>query len=110
MISRAWHGRVPAAKAEAYHQVLIATGLADYRRTAGNLGVVVERWVEGDVAHFLITTFWESMDAVRRFAGDQPEVARYYPEDDAYLLEREPTVRHAEVLMADLTPGIDKYC
>ena len=36
--------------------------------------------------------------AVRRFAGADIGVARYFPEDDDYLLEREPRVRHAEVL------------
>jgi len=45
-------------------------------------------------------TMWESMDAVRAFAGDDPERAVYYPEDDEYLLEREPTVSHYEVLEA----------
>lgn len=102
MIARAWHGRVPAAKADAYHDYLLATGIPGYRSTPGNLGIVVERWIEGAVAHFLLTTFWESWEAIRRFAGDDVQVARYYPQDDDYLLEREPTVRHAEVLLAEL--------
>lgn len=99
MISRKWHGRVPAAKGDAYHAYLLRTGLADYRATPGNVGVLVERWLDGDEAHFLLTTMWDSIDAIKRFAGDDYEVARYYPEDDEYLLEREPTVRHAEVLL-----------
>ena len=100
MIARTWHGRVPAAKADAYHAYLLRTGLADYRATPGNRGVYVFRRVEGDVAHFVLTTLWESLDAVRAFAGADYERARYYPEDDAYLLEREPTVAHYEVLAA----------
>lgn len=40
------------------------------------------------------------MEAVRSFAGDEPERAVYYLEDDQYLLEREPTVSHFEVLEA----------
>ena len=98
MISRKWHGRVPAAKADEYHAYLLRTGLADYRSTPGNLGVLVERWIDGDVAHFLLTTVWDSVEAIKRFAGADYEVARYYPEDDDYLLEREPKVRHAEAL------------
>ncbi len=101
MISRTWHGRVPAAKAEAYFTYLNRTGLVDYRATPGNRGVLVQRWVEGDVAHYLLTTLWESVEAIRRFAGEDYAVARYYPEDDDYLLEREPLVRHAEVLMVE---------
>lgn len=102
MIARTWHGRVPAAKAEAYHQYLLRTGVADYRATPGNRGVLVQRRVEGDVAHFLLTTLWDSLDAIKRFAGEDYEAARYYPEDDNYLLEREPHVAHAEALLVVL--------
>ena len=105
MIARKWHGRVRAAKADRYYDYLLRTGLADYRHTPGNLGVLVERWAEGDESHFLITTLWESVEAIKRFAGEDYEVARYYPEDDDYLLEREPYVRHAEVLMVEVSTG-----
>jgi heme-degrading monooxygenase HmoA len=98
MIARTWHGRVPAEKADAYFDYLKATGLADYARTPGNRGTQVFRRVDGDVAHFVITTLWDSLDAVRAFAGDDPERARYYPADDDFLLEREPRVTHYEVL------------
>lgn len=103
MITRKWHGRVPAAKAERYYEYLLRTGLADYRNTPGNLGVLVERWTEGEVSHFLITTLWESLEAIKRFAGEDYQLARYYPQDDDFLLEREPFVRHASVLMAQMT-------
>ena len=103
MIARKWHGRVPAAKAERYYEYLLRTGLADYRNTPGNLGVLVERWTEGEVSHFLITTRWESLEAIKRFAGEDYQLARYYPQDDDFLLEREPFVRHASVLMAQMT-------
>jgi heme-degrading monooxygenase HmoA len=98
MIARAWRGRVPAAKADAYYAYLLATGLADYQRTPGNRGVWVFRRTEGDVTHFLLTTLWDSYDAIRAFAGADYERARYYPEDDDFLLEREPLVVHYDVL------------
>lgn len=104
MIARSWHGRVPADRADAYYDYLLRTGLADYRATPGNRGTIVQRWTEGRVTHFLLTTFWESLDAVRRFAGDDYTVARYYAEDDDFLLEREPTVLHTTVVMAELSP------
>ena len=97
MIARTWHGRVPAAKADAYLDYLRRTGLEDYRSTRGNRGVLVQQWIEGEIAHFELTTLWTGVDAIRRFAGEEFERARYYPEDDEYLLEREPRVRHAEV-------------
>jgi heme-degrading monooxygenase HmoA len=100
MIARTWHGAVRAEDAEAYHRYLLDTGLGDYQRAPGNHGVHVLRRVEGSVAHFLLLTFWESWEAIRAFAGSDPERARYYPEDERFLLELEPTVTHYEVLDA----------
>ena len=60
--------------------------------------MLVQRRVEDDIAHFTLTTLWESIDAIKRFAGEQFELARYYPEDDDYLLERETYVVHGDVL------------
>ena len=53
---------------------------------------------EGDVTHFITLTFWESLDAIRAFAGDDVEKAKYYPEDAGFLLEYEPRVVHYEVV------------
>ena len=96
MIARIWHGVTASAKAEEYVEYLNETGVRDYRATEGNQGVFVLRRIEANRAHFLILTFWESLDAIKRFAGPDFEKARYYPEDDEYLLEREPTVAHYE--------------
>ena len=98
MIARTWHGRVPADRADAYVEYLERTGLAEYARTPGNRGAYVLRRTEGGVTHFVLTSLWDSLDAVRAFAGDDAERARYFPEDDDYLLEREPLVTHYEVL------------
>ena len=51
-----------------------------------------------------ITTlsWWRSMDAVRAFAGRDPERARYYPEDDRFLLEKPDHVEHHSVIAGDL--------
>ena len=102
MIARTWHGRVPASKADAYYEYLQRTGLSDYRATPGNLGVMVLRRTEGDVTHYTLTTLWDSVASIKRFAGGAYEQARYYPEDDQFLLEREPHVVHHDVLLADL--------
>jgi heme-degrading monooxygenase HmoA len=98
LIARLWHGRVPAAKGDAYAAYLRRTGVADCRATPGNRGVDVLRRTAGGETHFLFVSFWESMDAIRSFAGEDVERARYYPEDLAYLIELEPTVTHYEVI------------
>lgn len=99
MIARTWHGRVPLAKAAAYEAYLQKTGLADYQRVAGNRGVYLLRRDEDDVSHFTTLTFWDSVEAIQAFAGEEYERARYYPEDDDYLLEREPFVTHYSVVV-----------
>ncbi|HEX7253752.1 MAG TPA: antibiotic biosynthesis monooxygenase [Thermoanaerobaculia bacterium] len=98
MIARVWRGRTPAEKADAYAALLERTGLTDYRATPGNRGVLALRRIQGDVAEFELISFWESFEAIRRFAGPDEEKAFYYPEDDEFLLEKEPRVAHFEVL------------
>lgn len=104
MIARTWRGRVRADRADAYYDYLLKTGLPDYQNTPGNLGLLVQRRVENDTAEFVLTTLWDSIESIKRFAGEQYAFARYYPEDDDYLLERETYVAHAEVLMAVVNP------
>lgn len=97
MIGRIWHGATEVGKADEYLEFLKKRAIPDYRNTMGNLGAYVLRRVENDRAHFLTLTFWESTEAIRRFAGEAYEKARYYPEDQNFLLEFEPTVQHYEV-------------
>jgi len=61
----------------------------DYGSVDGLVHLFFTRRDEGDVAHFLLVTVWENMDVVKDFAGDDPTKAKYYPEDDKYLLEKE---------------------
>ena len=74
-----------------------------------HLGIPKEQQgtVSGDLAFWteiVLISLWESMAAVRAFAGENPERSVYYPEDDQYLLEMEPLVRHYEVA-EQLLPG-----
>ena len=98
MIARIWRGAVRAAQADEYYRYLEETGLKEYRQTAGNRGVQVLRRIQGEACEYLLITFWESWEAIRRFAGDQPEKAVYYPRDREFLLALEPDVQHFEVM------------
>jgi len=70
--------------------------IPDYGSTPGNQGAYALRRIEGDTAHFLMITFWESEVAIRAFAGDDISVAKCYDFDKNFLLELEPCSRHYE--------------
>src|SRR5829696_3578403 len=97
MIARIWRGATAADRAQDYLEYLRKTGIADYRATPGNHGVEVLMRTQGDRTDFTLITYWDSLDAVKAFAGDPPETARFYPEDDDYLIDRELTAEHHEV-------------
>jgi len=96
MITRIWHGVTRAHHAEVYLDYLIQTGVKGYKNTPGNLGVQVLRRIEGDQCHFWTVTRWENIESIQAFAGQEYEKARYYPEDNLYLLSFEPQVIHCE--------------
>jgi len=81
MIARSWDGCTTAAQADEYTEYIQRTGVADLAATEGNRGVWLLRRSEGDRVRFRVVSLWDSMDAVRRFAGDDAQKARYYPDD-----------------------------
>jgi len=98
MIVRMWHGRVPTVKADAYREFTNKRAIPDYQSAKGNISVHILERREGDITHFIALTFWESLEAVKGFAGDNVEVAKYYPEDKDFLIDFEPMVVHYEVV------------
>lgn len=98
MIARSWDGLTPVEEADAYADYVRSTGFRDLRATSGNRGVYVLRRREGERARFRVLSLWDSMEGIRRFAGDDPERARYYPEDERFLDALTPNVEHFEVV------------
>ena len=108
MIARIWRGAVAQGNGDAYAQYMHDTGVAGYAGIEGNRGIwMLRRDVDGKT-EFVMLTLWDSMDAVKAFAGERPEQAIYYPEDEHYLIESDDIVSHFEVV-ADLATrqGID---
>ena len=97
MIARLWHGAVPAARADAYVALMRSVAIPDYKATPGNLGAWCLHRAEGDVVHFQMLSFWPDIDSIRRFAGEDHEVAKYYDFDRDFLIELELHVTHYEV-------------
>jgi heme-degrading monooxygenase HmoA len=103
VIVRSWRGWTAAVDADRYLDYLHQTGVREYRETPGNLGVVVLRRTLGERTEFLLLSVWTSMEAVRAFAGTEPERAVFYPEDDAFLVERDLHVEHYDAAHLEIT-------
>jgi len=95
MIARMWRGWVATDRAAEYVTYVTKTGLAEYRQTPGNL--TAQLWTRdlGDGRTEVVTaSWWESLEAIKGFAGDDISQAVLYPEDEDYLLDKETTVSH----------------
>jgi heme-degrading monooxygenase HmoA len=97
MIARTWTGEVSAADADAYEAYMNETGVPGYLATPGNQGVFMLRRELGETTEFVMFTLWESEDAIKAFAGDDIEVAIFYPEDERFLVRRDPHAVHYTV-------------
>jgi len=97
MIARIWRGTVRESDQDTYYAYLQKTGLREYAETPGNRGVwMLRRDVDGRT-EFVMFTLWDSLEAVKAFAGDDYETAVFYPEDERFLVERDLTTTHYEV-------------
>jgi heme-degrading monooxygenase HmoA len=86
-ILREWRAEIRRETSAAYVEYVRDTGIAEYRRTPGNLGAVVAvRDLDETRSEIVTLSWWTSLDAIRAFAGDPPDRARYFPEDSQYLL------------------------
>src|SRR5262249_22739808 len=99
MIARQWIGETREADAETYAKYLQKTGMAEIRKTKGNRGVWLLRRIHDGKAAFIVFSLWDSLEAIKNFAGDDYEKARYYAEDKKFLLSLDPHVTHYEVLI-----------
>jgi heme-degrading monooxygenase HmoA len=79
---------------------LLEVAVNDYRSVKGFLGLQFLHRIEKNEAHFTLITFWPSIDVIKKFAGEEYDRAKYYPEDADFLLEFEERVVHHEVFYA----------
>jgi len=96
-IARIWRGEVPLDKSDEYLEQMRTVAIPDYRSTEGNEAAFALRRDREDRTEFLMLTFWASEEAIRDFAGDDMDAAKYYDFDADVLLEMVPGVEHFEV-------------
>ncbi len=73
------------------------TGIRDLTGTKGNLGAWLLTREDGEITELSVISFWESKEAIERFAGKNIAKAVYYPEDYKYLFSLDPELVHYEV-------------
>lgn len=99
MILRRWSSLIRTEQRDAYQAYVAQTGGSDYAATPGNQGFQMLFRDRGDGTTEVTTlSWWESLEVIHAFAGQDVTLARYYPEDDAYLLEKPERVEHHEVV------------
>jgi heme-degrading monooxygenase HmoA len=98
MIVRTWRGWTERSRSEEYLAYLERTGLEAYADTPGNVDVFGLRRDVGDRTEFLLITIWESMDAVKAFAGPDPTRSVLYPEDEDFLVEGGHEIEHFDIV------------
>jgi heme-degrading monooxygenase HmoA len=97
VIARIWRGCVRVADGDAYEAYMREVALPGYGDVAGNRGGYMLRRPVGDLEEFCMVTVWESMDAIRAFAGSDPELAVLYSEDERFLVTFDARVAHYAV-------------
>ena len=98
MILRRWTGRIRTADEAEYRKYIVDTGGSDYTSTPGNLGwQMLFRDLGDGTSEVTTLSWWTGLDVIKGFAGEDYERARYYPEDDRFLLDRPPNVDHFRV-------------
>ncbi|MGI9585302.1 MAG: hypothetical protein ACR2N7_06895, partial [Acidimicrobiia bacterium] len=94
---RTWRGWTRPEDTEDYADYIGGTGIVGYTATPGNRGAYLVSRPDSDRTEFLTISFWENLESIVAFAGEDIDQAVFYPEDDRYLVDRETTVKHFTV-------------
>ena len=97
-ILRLWKGRSMAEKAREYAGHATRKVFPALRAIDGYRRAYLLQRVVGDAVEFVVLTLWESMDAVRKFAGNEPEKAVVDLEARAVLIDFDESVEHFEIV------------
>jgi heme-degrading monooxygenase HmoA len=98
MVIREWRGRASLEQATAYPKHFHDHVVPELRKLRGFVGAQLSRRGLDDKIEFLVLTRWQSLDAVRAFAGADLERAVVEPGAVAALVDFDATVRHYDVV------------
>ena len=87
LIAREWRGKVHKKDADEYASYLLREGVNKLAAIPGNLGVQMFRLDEGDTVEFTVISYWPSIEAIKRYAGESYQKPHNLPKDPEYLIE-----------------------
>jgi heme-degrading monooxygenase HmoA len=100
MIARVWKGWTKAEDADAYEHLLREIVYPGLKDIPGYQGGYILRQEQTSETEFVTVNFFESLDAVKAFAGAEYEVPVFEPEARRLLSKVEPIARHYDVRQA----------
>jgi hypothetical protein len=102
-IARIWRGRTVAAKADEYAAYLYEHGIKPLEEKA--LGVQLFRDDRSTESEFVTISYWESVEAMSRFAGDDPRRIHHLARDAEFLIELPDSVQILKIVSASGRTG-----
>jgi heme-degrading monooxygenase HmoA len=98
VIARIWRGWTSQSDRDEYLRFLRKIDIPSITAKEGNLGVhMLNRNLDDGRTEFVLLSFWDSMESVRAWAGDEPERAVFFPDELRFLTDREESATHYEV-------------
>jgi len=98
MYCREWKARCPKCFEKEFIEYLYETGVKDTSETSGFKGVQVLSRDMVDKVEITLNSYWDTLESIKAFAGENIDTARLYPEDQKYELEPNDFVLHCKVV------------
>ena len=98
MITRIWHGWTNHENANRYQELLRSEVLPGIHRVPGFQGAHLLRRDAGDEVEFVTLCYFDNLDSVRAFAGEDYEVAVVPPEARKLLKKFDQRSEHYETV------------
>jgi hypothetical protein len=94
-ILREWRAEIQRELKTEYVEYIRKTGIVEYQASPGNLGAAIAtRDLDEHRTEVVTLSWWTDAAAIQTFAGEDIGRARYFPEDDRFLLTRPERVQH----------------
>jgi heme-degrading monooxygenase HmoA len=99
VIVRSWHATATAEGAAAYREHFTDSVLPELQRIDGHQGAYLLRRDHDGQVELQVLTLWDSLEAIRGFAGSSPDRAVVEPVAQAALATYDTTVTHHTVVV-----------